>query len=993
MAAQIVKALTVCTLPSDPNERKEAESFLTSNQKVPGYGRILFDIVNEASFDFSVRHLASILFKNLTFNQWSPLDRVDHFFTLEDKQHIKDNLLNSIAQSHVLVRAQLEVALGNIIDSDYPTEYPQLAEQIMQMLSSQESHYLISGLLALRKIFKLHEWVDISDGDNRDPELQDLCNSVFPVLTHLFEFLLPFNNVQSSQSLTLICKIFGSATLFDIPEYFNLERFRQWMNFFFAVLQSPLPPDAPEDHRELDRWAPWILRKHVGICFHKLYINYSMGECQNGNFAEYFRSELAFAILEQCFNFLYTYKVTPQQYYPKKILKVFVEITTQGVSVSNIWKNIKPLVLQYIEEILIGILLLDEEDLIEFEEDPYQFIRSETDLKSILFSHRLSIISFVELLIDHRGNTCAEPIVNLIVGIFQKYRNQPEKFFLEMDACLVLLGHSSRHLVRESQAMEQILTEYVIPAIYQGNPLIQSRAIWTFSRFCRMPFQNMQVYNSAVEGVIAALMGDNAGMKIFSSLSLRNMLKSPAEEVLEKHLEGILGAYLTLIHHVDIDDIVLSFNTFLEVFSDSLPQYAVKLVASLIETFNSIIMKEIAMANTQDELHFDTEDIINDNTPKIALVILQSISILVGCVNELPEACVEMEKLLVPVLLSLNEYMSDYFMAFIDILLNLTFNNTDTVSPGIWSVVEHFYKGFMMYAKDHLLELTPILDNCIYYGTEEFMSGPHLGYAYNIFEYGMTSEYVSQTEWGEACKLIEVVMLCCRGALDHAIPSIINLALGRLNDVSYSGVKLLLMETIINAIYYNPQIAFSHLNQLNMINNFWNELESVVPDFKRSHDAKLTALALTSILTVPSNQLPKPLLDMLNRVFSLLLGVLVRHEELIDPVDDFEPPMDFDFSVFENVLSKQYGDDEDINIDLSEMMSKIKQYTDIDSNDAYTLEKDAEFTTAISEVDPSLIFVQTIKELSNREPQTYRSLTSSLNQNDAQIFQAIINSY
>lgn len=75
----------------------------------------------------------------------------------------------------------------------------------------------------------------------------------------------------------------------------------------------------------------------------------------------------------------------------------------------------------------------------------------------------------------------------------------------------------------------------------------------------------------------------------------------------------------------------------------------------------------------------------------------------------------------------------------------------------------------------------------------------------------------NQTEESEgtAAKLLEIIILQCKGKIDECIPSFVELALSRLTrEVKTSELRTMCLQVVIAALYYNPQLLLQILERL-----------------------------------------------------------------------------------------------------------------------------------------------------------------------------------
>ncbi|PSN35756.1 Importin-7 [Blattella germanica] len=109
-----------------------------------------------------------------------------------------------------------------------------------------------------------------------------------------------------------------------------------------------------------------------------------------------------------------------------------------------------------------------------------------------------------------------------------------------------------------------------------------------------------------------------------------------------------------------------------------------------------------------------------------------------------------------------------------------------------------------------------------------------------------------------AAKLLEVIILQCKGHIDQCIPSFVELVLQRLTrEVKTSELRTMCLQVVIAALYYNPQLLFETLEKLQLA---VSPTESITSHFIKQwihdtdcflglHDRKLCVLGLCTLLS------------------------------------------------------------------------------------------------------------------------------------------------
>lgn len=109
-----------------------------------------------------------------------------------------------------------------------------------------------------------------------------------------------------------------------------------------------------------------------------------------------------------------------------------------------------------------------------------------------------------------------------------------------------------------------------------------------------------------------------------------------------------------------------------------------------------------------------------------------------------------------------------------------------------------------------------------------------------------------------AAKLLEVVILQCKGRIDNAVPLLVELAAGRLlREVRTSELRTMLLQVLIAALYYNPPLLFSILEKMpDFINHFIKQWIHDTDCFLGVHDRKLSVLGLCTLISLPGGKPP-----------------------------------------------------------------------------------------------------------------------------------------
>lgn len=154
---------------------------------------------------------------------------------------------------------------------------------------------------------------------------------------------------------------------------------------------------------------------------------------------------------------------------------------------------------------------------------------------------------------------------------------------------------------------------------------------------------------------------------------------------------------------------------------------------------------------------------------------------------------------------------------------------------------------------DHFTDMMPTIHNYITVDTDAFLSDEkRLLAVYNMCKEIFTKDCGEDPE-SHAAKLLEVMLLQCRGRIDNAAPILVELAATRLlREVRTSELRAMCLQVLIAALYYNPQMLFSVLDKMpNFKMHFIKQWLHDVDCFLGIHDRKLCVLGLCTLISMP----------------------------------------------------------------------------------------------------------------------------------------------
>ncbi|XP_016521398.1 importin-8 isoform X5 [Poecilia formosa] len=200
----------------DPNLRLAAENELNQSYKIINFAPTLLQIIVSEQVEFPVRQAAAIYLKNMVSQYWQDREpsvgEVVFPFNIHenDRQQIRDHIVEGIIRCPESIRAQLTMCLRAIIKHDFPGRWTAIVDKLSMYLQSQNSGTWYGSLLALYQLVKTYEY---RKADEREPLLAAM------------QIFLP--RIQQ-----LISQLLSDATIFSVLIQ------KQVLKIFHALVQT-----------------------------------------------------------------------------------------------------------------------------------------------------------------------------------------------------------------------------------------------------------------------------------------------------------------------------------------------------------------------------------------------------------------------------------------------------------------------------------------------------------------------------------------------------------------------------------------------------------------------------------------------------------------------------------------------------------------------------------------------------------------------------------
>ncbi|XP_068332447.1 importin beta-like SAD2 [Pyrus communis] len=992
-----IAVILQAALSTNPDERNAAEQSLNQFQYTPQHLVRMLQIIVDSNCDMAVRQVGSIHFKNFIAKNWSPLDPDEQQkISQSDKDVVRDHILVFVTQVPPLLRVQLGECLKTIIHADYPEQWPRLLDWVKHNLQDQQVY---GALFVLRILSRKYEF---KTDEERTPVYR-IVEETFPPLLNIFNRLvqIPNPSLEVADLIKLICKIFWSSIYLEIPkQLFDGNVFNAWMMLFLNILERPVPSEGqPSDPDLRKAWGWWKVKKWTVHILNRLYTRFGDLKIQlpeNKAFAQMFQRSYAGKILECHLNLLNV--IRTGGYLPDRVINLILQYLSNSISKNSMYNLLQPRLNVLLFEIVFPLMCFNDNDLRLWDEDPHEYVRKGYDIIEDLYSPRTASMDLVSELVRKRGKENLHKFIQFIVEIFKRYDEAPVEYkpYRQKDGALLAIGALCDKLKQTEpykSELECMLVQHVFPEFSSPVGHLRAKAAWVAGQYAHIKFSDSNNFRKALHSVVAGMRDPELPVRVDSVFALRSFVEACRDlNEIRPILPQLLDEFFKLMNEVENEDLVFTLETIVDKFGEEMAPYALGLCQNLAAAFWRCM-------NTAE-----ADDDVDDPGALAAVGCLRAISTILESVSRLHHLFVQVEPTLLPIMRRmLTTDGQEVFEEVLEIVSYMTFFSP-TISLDMWSLWPLMMDALAEWAIDFFPNILVPLDNYISRGTAQFLTCKEPDYQqslWNMIAAIMSDKNMEDSDIEPAPKLVQVVFQNCRGQVDQWVEPYLRITVERLRRSEKSYLKCLLIGVIADALYYNAALALSILQKLGVateIFNLWFQMlqqikkSGVRANFKREHDKKVCCLGLTSLITLPAEQLPG---EALGRVFRAALDLLVAYKEQVaEAAKEEEPEDDDEMDGFQTDDDDEYGDgsdkemgldnedgDEADSVKLQKLAAQSKSFRpsdeyDSDSDDDFS--DDEELQSPIDDVDPFIYFVDAVKGMQASDQLRFRSLTQTL---------------
>eukprot|EP00216_Chloropicon_sp_CCMP2111_P001287 CAMPEP_0198243276 /NCGR_PEP_ID=MMETSP1446-20131203/26275_1 /TAXON_ID=1461542 ORGANISM="Unidentified sp, Strain CCMP2111" /NCGR_SAMPLE_ID=MMETSP1446 /ASSEMBLY_ACC=CAM_ASM_001112 /LENGTH=1052 /DNA_ID=CAMNT_0043927057 /DNA_START=26 /DNA_END=3184 /DNA_ORIENTATION=+ len=1009
--ANLCQILQGCLSPQR-EVMKVAEEQLKLLEKNQGQSVNLLQVTLADSLDLAIRQVAAISFKNLVSKGWGKEDDPGYIPAV-DRDLIKQNLLQALIHAPPLVRVQLGECLKSIVYVDYPKQWPALLSEIHTCLVNQDTSRLYGGLFALRMLTRKYEY---KNEDERVP-LYEIVNSVFPILVQIFQQLISLETkvVEHVEMMKLICKIFWSTVYLSVPQLLmQPEHSHAWMNCFKILLQHPVPQGGSHNEPQEPWWKlkKWVLHI-VNRLFNKYGISTKLKKEPYYPFALFFETNCTCQFLETILRLLAC--LTQGQYVSPRSINLALQYLTHALPHKLTYGVMKPHFQQIMFSVLFPLACFQNEDSELWEEDPHEYVRKGYDLMEDLYSPRSQVMHFFIDMASYK-HPCKENLPNLVNHLGELLRQFISKtsegrnttLERQADGALLIMGSLSEKLkstVPYKNSIEQMLHHFMLPILNHPAGHLRAKAVWCLGMFADFKFQEGRgkgsTFSILLSSTVARLQDPELPVRVDASVALRSFVEILKDlELLRPLLPQLLNEFLKLINEVDNDDMINTLEAIVEKFEDEIAPFALTICQHLAQNFWKCI---------------DNDEDDDGMGALAALGCLRAMTTILESVSSIPDLYNDLEPVIFPIMhRMISTEGQDVLEEVLEIVSYFTYY-APSISPNMWRLWPMMVEAVSDWAIEYFENILVPLDNFISRGTEYFLTWKDpdfLQSAYQLVERTFNMD-LTDDDLLSGPRLLECIMLHCKGRVDHYIEPFILLAVAKLKTAQKNLLKDLLMQVVANALYYNAALTVQILQKHGLVSEvftvwfqmIWKTTEKGrVGHFRRENDKKINVLGLCSLLHLQGGQVPPEINAGGVQVIQGLAKLCADLKELRDKKEgesesEEEGSSDEDEEDEEEVFDEDDEEDEDEDTSARFKSSrnrdlKFEEEDDDEYDDEWDdildyWDEDEDTASPLDQVDAHVFFTDSLTFLQGSDPARFASYTGTLDTNTQQALQAM----
>lgn len=996
---EVLHQLLAGTFTADVHTRHHAEQALQEAESQPQFIQTMLQLVMSPEVQIPIRTSAAVYLKNRIVRGWDMLSD-------SDKEQFRPQLMVALASAPQAHRALLREMLTKVIGADFPQKWPQLLEQIKEMLASSHGEQVWAGLTTFMVLTRYFRYQTSQGLRGLEPILAEF----WPAILHISETLVSQGNLSPESALMLydFAKIYKFSTARSMPKILQLP---EYAGRTVAVLLSILVANLPAEEWRAKKWAAYdLMRTHMAYIGSRSRLTEASQEL-----SDFRKNYLACYTLE-------IINVTLQLLggsasLPDVVVHHLVSFLDACVDLKVTWQILEPHLPGLIGQIAFRLLCPTENDIDLFDDDPTEYVHRCIDFTNDFSSPSNAAAGFLGTLVLKKKQAF-EPAIQFMQSNLMELESGPSDLSnaIKLAGALRFMQTLAPALTRKSSPVrdeiESLLARWVIPQLSSVHGFLRSRACQVVNSLAEAPISDRSILQRIWEGVAQCFFDrENLPVQVDAALTLQALLLAHEDvrAAMESHVTDFVRVLLDLTKRIDLESLLGVLDELVNAYPEQIKPFAVELAANLRDKYLTL------SAEISDQQDFDAID----DKISAGLGILKSLSGLNLSLENQHDLLVALSETVSPIFASTYHSMHLDFLPETLELHDNTIYSCKTVTPQYWEIFPSLIAVLQESNFDFIDDALPVLEGYTTYGVSGF-DDKNL----NLVLRGVVMAILgtqNATIDDKICALQLGTRLFETAAINidsFAIP-VLEVALQRLkwdadNLPQMNKRYVVHLVSLVLAILIKMPETVTFLDSHGAIPFLLSTWFSNLQHFTRVPDLKLVELACLSMLTIDQLKPQAPqLLSALCTVLEALPEALKRREELQKEMEDphFD---DFDFE-------DDWSEDEDDGVDEEEVarendgfvvqgQSQMQQSSEPSGTQAQTddsteetvkpsvlsffdndfLREDVYSGSPLDSLDPWLALKQAFTSIQDSQPQYYGQLISVLSDHNRQVLESAI---